>query len=55
MRDLNPARWLAVHTDDLAARVGVPAWCRLTGSRLVRADTDRPTSPDDLHISREGG
>jgi len=53
MRDLQPGEVLAVHTDDLAARVGVPAWCRLTGNRLVRADTDRPTSQTTFHIAKK--
>jgi TusA-related sulfurtransferase len=29
---------LEVHTDDPAARVGVPAWCRLTRNPLVYSD-----------------
>lgn len=35
MRPLQPGQVLAVHTDDPAARAGVPAWCRLTGNPLL--------------------
>jgi TusA-related sulfurtransferase len=38
MRDLQPGEVLEVHTDDPAARVGVPAWCRLTRNPLVYSD-----------------
>ena len=33
---------LEVHTHDPAARVGVPAWCRLTGNQLVAVIDDGP-------------
>lgn len=36
LADLAPGDRLAVRTDDPAARVGMPAWCRLSGHRLVR-------------------
>ena len=36
MRQLTPGDVLEVHSDDPAARVGVPAWCRLTKNPLVR-------------------
>jgi TusA-related sulfurtransferase len=57
MSDLQPGEMLEVHTDDPAARVGVPAWCRLTGNRLVRtsaddADTDQPTQTT-FHIAKK--
>ena len=46
MRDLQPGEVLEVRTDDPAARVGVPAWCRLTGNRLVHtSDRPRPHRP----------
>jgi tRNA 2-thiouridine synthesizing protein A len=38
MREMNPDDILEVHTDDPAARVGVPAWCRLTRNPLVYSD-----------------
>jgi len=57
MRDLQLGEVLAVHTDDPAARLGVPAWCRLTGNRLVqtsadRAHTDQPTTQTTFHIAK---
>lgn len=56
MRDLQPGQVLEVHTDDPAARVGVPAWCRLTGNPLVRT-IEVPTKPDNqtiFHIAKKG-
>ena len=58
MRDLQPGEVLEVHTDDPAARLGVPAWCRLTGNRLVHtsgdhADTDQPATQTTFHISKK--
>ena len=38
MREMEPDEILEVHTDDPAARVGVPAWCRLTRNPLVYSD-----------------
>ena len=35
---------LEVHTDDPAARVGVPSWCRLTRNPLLDAVEHDPTS-----------
>ena len=51
MRDLQPGEVLEVHTDDPAARVGVPAWCRLTGNRLLHAHGDRPRTT--FHIAKK--
>jgi TusA-related sulfurtransferase len=54
MRDLQPGQLLEVHTDDPAARVGVPAWCRLTRNALVRT-TEVPSHPDNqtiFHIAK---
>jgi TusA-related sulfurtransferase len=45
MRDMRPGQVLAVRTDDPAARVGVPAWCRLTSNPLLTAIEDR-SQPD---------
>ena len=57
MRDLQPGEVLEVHTDDPAARVGVPAWCRLTGNRLVHtsADHTRTDQPNQttFHIAKK--
>ena len=46
MRELQSAQVLEVRTDDPAARVGVPAWCRLTRNPLLQAieDRSRPTT-----------
>ncbi len=52
MRDLEPGEVLAVRTDDPAARVGVPAWCRLTGNRLVHAHSDQRTTQTTFHIAK---
>jgi TusA-related sulfurtransferase len=38
MREMEPDEILEVHTGDPAARVGVPAWCRLTRNPLLHAD-----------------
>jgi ubiquinone/menaquinone biosynthesis C-methylase UbiE/TusA-related sulfurtransferase len=58
MRDLQPGEVLEVHTDDPAARVGVPAWCRLTGNRLVHTgDSHRhagqATTWTTFHIAKK--
>lgn len=51
MRDLHPGQVLDVHTDDPAARAGVPAWCRLTRNTLVRTTAD-PSHPETQTIFR---
>ena len=56
IRTLAPGQVLQVHTDDPAARVGVPAWCRLTHNVLVSTHVDpHGRSPDrtTFHIARE--
>jgi TusA-related sulfurtransferase len=53
MRDFQPGEVLAVHTDDPAARVGVPAWCRLTGNRLLHAHTVQGTTQTTFHIAKK--
>lgn len=45
MRSLVAGQVLEIHTDDPAARVGVPAWCRLTRNPLVRT-VENPLSSD---------
>jgi tRNA 2-thiouridine synthesizing protein A len=37
MSELPPGALLEIRTDDPAARLGVPAWCRLTGNPLQDA------------------
>ena len=56
MRELQPGQVLAVHTDDPAARVGVPAWCRLTRNTLLRASEGHPertTNHTTFHIAKK--
>ena len=58
MRDLRPGEVLEVHTDDPAARVGVPAWCRLTGNRLLQTSADhthtaQPATQTTFHIAKK--
>lgn len=36
MQKLQPGQVLEVISDDFASREGVPAWCRLTGNKLLR-------------------
>lgn len=54
MRELQPGQVLEVRTDDPAARVGVPAWCRLTRNPLLQAieDRSRPTTTV-FHITKK--
>ena len=47
MREMNPDDILELHTDDPAARVGVPAWCLLTRNPLVYSDELVSPSTDD--------
>lgn len=35
MTSLQPEEILKVSNDDTASRLGVPAWCRLTGNTLI--------------------
>ena len=35
MASLQPEEILKVSNDDTASRLGVPAWCRLTGNTLI--------------------
>jgi TusA-related sulfurtransferase len=53
MRELGPGEVLAVHTDDPAARVGVPAWCRLTGNPLVHAHGNQRSRRTTFHIAKK--
>ena len=49
MREMKPDDILEVRTDDPAARVGVPAWCRLTRNPLVCSD--ELVSPSNNHTA----
>jgi TusA-related sulfurtransferase len=53
MRELQPGEVLVVRTDDPAARVGVPAWTRLTGNRLLHVHADRPANQTIFHIAKK--
>lgn len=58
MGELGPGDVLEVHTDDPAARVGVPAWCRLTRNPLLHTSSDgdpaaAATSHTTFHISKK--
>ena len=56
MRDLEAGEVLEVHADDPAARVGVPAWCRLTRNTLVYTSErapNRSTSQITFHIAKK--
>jgi tRNA 2-thiouridine synthesizing protein A len=46
MRGLRPGDVLEVRTDDPAARLGVPAWCRLTRNPLLGAAHHGPAPSD---------
>lgn len=46
---LPPGTVLDVQTDDPAAREGIPAWCRLTGNRLLDVVEHNPTETS-FHI-----
>jgi tRNA 2-thiouridine synthesizing protein A len=53
MKELEPGEVLAVHTDDPAARVGVPAWSRLTGNPLLHAHSIQGTTQTTFHIAKK--
>ena len=38
MQKLNPGDVLKLTAHDLGAPIDMPAWCRMTGRRLLRAD-----------------
>ncbi len=38
MKDMTGVEVIEVFSDDPAARVGIPAWCRLTGHSLIEAN-----------------
>lgn len=55
MRDLRSGDVLEVRTDDVAARVGIPAWCRLTRNPLLGAveDADPAGTTTVFHIRKK--
>ncbi len=55
MRELGPADVLEVRTDDPAARVGFPAWCRLTRNPLLLTSEPGHPSPNHtvFHIAKK--
>lgn len=59
MAELAPGALLEVRTDDPAARIGVPAWCRLTRNPLQDTlegpDPALDLSPDQtiFHITKK--
>jgi tRNA 2-thiouridine synthesizing protein A len=51
MKEMNSTEVIEVFNDDPASRVGVPAWCRLTGNELL--DTKELNSSDTLFYIRK--
>ncbi|MBI1394524.1 MAG: sulfurtransferase TusA family protein [Betaproteobacteria bacterium] len=41
MRAMQPGQIIRVHATDSGAKHDLPAWCRMTGSELVRHDPSR--------------
>jgi tRNA 2-thiouridine synthesizing protein A len=54
IRGLRPGDVLEVRTDDPAARLDIPAWCRLTGNPLLGAAHygPAPSNPSGRHRTR---
>lgn len=44
MKEMQAAQVIEVFNDDPASRLGIPAWCRLTGNTLV--ETNEISSTD---------
>jgi TusA-related sulfurtransferase len=42
MKNIEPLKVLEVFSDDPASRVGIPAWCRLTGHTLLEVNEINP-------------
>jgi tRNA 2-thiouridine synthesizing protein A len=47
VRAMRPGAVLKLTATDLGARHDIPAWCRMTGHRLLRAE------PPDFYIQRK--
>jgi len=43
MNEINATQVLEVFNDDPASRIGIPAWCRLTGHALLETNELNPT------------
>jgi len=50
--DLAAGDVLEVHTDDPAAREGIPSWCRLTGNPLL-GSTEHDTTNSTFTIQKK--
>lgn len=52
MQSLQPGQVLEVISDDFASREGVPAWCRLTGNKLL-AEIDESEERNIFYIQKK--
>ena len=52
MTSLNAEKILKVFNDDPASRIGVPAWCRLTGNTLVEVK-ELDTAQTEFYIKKK--
>jgi ubiquinone/menaquinone biosynthesis C-methylase UbiE/TusA-related sulfurtransferase len=52
MQNLQPGQILEVISDDFASREGVPAWCRLTGNKLL-AEVDESEEKNIFYIQKK--
>lgn len=52
MQNLQPGQVLEVISDDFASREGVPAWCRLTGNKLL-AEIDESEERNVFYIQKK--
>jgi len=52
MQNLQPGQVLEVISDDLASREGVPAWCRITGNKLL-AEIDESEERNIFYIQKK--
>ena len=52
MQNLQPGQVLEVISDDFASREGVPAWCRLTGNKLL-AEIDESEERNIFYIQKK--
>lgn len=52
MASLQPEDILKVYSDDDASRLGVPAWCRLTGHTLIEVK-ELDTTQTEFYIKKK--
>ena len=52
MASLQPEDILKVYSDDDASRLGVPAWCRLTGHTLIEVK-ELDTTKTEFYIKKK--